>query len=145
QKMKHVPYALRRSVLEEIERELPLEVAETAEHQFRHPRDLSIPSSLHHYWSFMTGRSVPGGIGYAYINLSRLRTPFLLSKLLRHRDVDVFCVNDTDQAKLPFRDQYEIVKDFFEAYFPFRAPFEVDVDVERERQVYTPTELGRKL
>src|SRR5699024_3695161 len=59
QKMKHVPHAQRLSVLQELEQRFPDEFEATARHQFRHPGDISIPSSLQHYWSYVTGRAVP--------------------------------------------------------------------------------------
>ena len=60
-KMQHVPYPLRRSVLEEIEERLHVDMIETASHQFRHPSDFSIPSSMAHYWSYHTAGPCPVG------------------------------------------------------------------------------------
>lgn len=145
QKMKHVPYPLLRSVLEEIERALPAEIAATASHQFRHPADLSIPSSLQHYWSYLTGRAVPGKIGYSYSDLAHPSTPMRLAYLLQRRSVQVFCLNDTDSESASLEEQHRMLSEFLPAYYPFRAPFEVDEDVERQRRASTSTALARML
>nr|WP_233600802.1 MULTISPECIES: stealth family protein [Micromonospora] len=139
QKMRHVPYPLRRSVLEDIERQLPAEVLDTAGHQFRHPRDLSIPSSLQHYWSFLSGQAVPGSIRYTYADLADPSTPVKLATLLAKRHCDVFCLNDTDSGEVPLAEQHAMLSDFLSAYFPFRAPFELPAEVEAERARMTAT------
>ncbi|MEV0455342.1 stealth family protein [Catellatospora methionotrophica] len=124
QKMRHVPYPLLRGVLEEIETELREESHATASHQFRDRGDLSIPSSLAHYWAHSTGRSVPGSISHTYIDLGRLIAPIMLARLVRQRNVDVFCLNDTNSADGEMDEQTAMVRDFMEAYFPFQAPWE---------------------
>ncbi|MER7332254.1 MULTISPECIES: stealth family protein [unclassified Micromonospora] len=139
QKMRHVPYALRRSVLEDIERHLPAEVLDTAGHQFRHPKDLSIPSSLQHYWSFLSGQAVPGSIKYTYADLAHPSTPVKLANLLTRRHCDVFCLNDTDSGEVLLSEQLAMLTDFLSAYFPFRAPFELPAEVEAERARMTST------
>ncbi|MFG3696692.1 stealth family protein [Micromonospora sp. NPDC047620] len=139
QKMRHVPYPLRRSVLEDIERHLPAEVLDTAGHQFRHPEDLSIPSSLQHYWSFLSGQAVPGSIKYTYADLAHPSTPVKLANLLARRHCDVFCLNDTDSGEVLLSEQLAMLTDFLSAYFPFRAPFELPAKVEAERARMTAT------
>lgn len=125
QKMRHVPYPLRRSVLNEIESELTQEFHATAGHQFRDRDDLSIASSLAHYWAYCTGRSVPGGISHTYIDLGRVLAPFLLARVVRRRDIDVFCLNDNDSLEADAEQQAQMVRDFMDAYFPFKAPWEL--------------------
>lgn len=125
QKMRHVPYPLRRSVLDEIETELREQSHATASHQFRDRDDLSIPSSLAHYWAYCTGRAVPGGISHIYIDLGRLLAPLMLARLVRRRDCDVFCLNDTDSSPADLALQGEMVREFMEAYFPVKAPWEL--------------------
>ncbi|WP_233564861.1 stealth family protein [Micromonospora musae] len=145
QKMRHVPYPLRRSVLEEIERHLPAEVLATAEHQFRHPGDLSIPSSLQHYWSYLSGTSVPGSIRYTYADLAHPSTPVKLAALLSRRHCDVFCLNDTDSSEVLLSEQQAMLADFLSAYLPFRAPFEVSPEVEAQRLGRTASALAAEL
>jgi stealth protein CR2/Stealth-like protein len=143
QKMQHVPYPLQKSVLEEIERGLPDEVLQTAEHPFRHPGDLSIPSSLQHYWAFLTRRAVPGSIRYTYADLAHPSTPVQLAFLLNRRHCDVFCLNDTDSAAVALNEQAAMMADFLPQYFPFRSPFELPEAVTAERTQFTATTLGR--
>ncbi|BAL85379.1 hypothetical protein AMIS_1590 [Actinoplanes missouriensis 431] len=143
QKMQHVPYTLQKSVLEEIEKWLPDEVRQTAEHPFRHPGDLSIPSSLQHYWAYLTRRAVPGSIKYTYADLAHPSTPVQLAFLLARRHCDVFCLNDTDSAAVAHSEQAAMMADFLPQYFPFRSPFELPDDVAAERAKFSATELGR--
>jgi hypothetical protein len=141
--MQHVPYALQRSVLKEIERTLPKEVLQTAEHQFRHPSDLSIPSSLQHYWAFLTSRAVPGSIKYRYADLAHPSTPVQLAFLLARRHYDVFCLNDTDSAEVAQAEQAAMMADFLPRYFPFRSPFELPDDMAAQRSAFSATWLAR--
>jgi hypothetical protein len=124
QKFKHTPHALRRSVLQEIEDVFPGEVLRTAGHQFRHRDDLSIASSLHHYWSYLTGRAQPGRIRYMYTDIADPRTPLRLANALAHRHFDVFCLNDTDSEPFVQEEQAALLAEFLSSYFPFAAPFE---------------------
>ncbi|MEV4641104.1 stealth family protein [Actinoplanes sp. NPDC049548] len=143
QKMQHVPYPLQKSVLEEIERVLPAEVRQTSEHPFRHPGDLSIPSSLQHYWAFLTQRAVPGSIKYTYADLAHASTPVQLAFLLSRRHCDVFCLNDTDSAVVAHSEQAAMLADFLPQYFPFRSPFELPDDVAAQRAASSATALAR--
>ncbi|MEU8244491.1 stealth family protein [Actinoplanes missouriensis] len=143
QKMQHVPYPLQKSVLEEIEKWLPDEVRQTAEHPFRHPGDLSIPSSLQHYWAYLTKRAVPGSIKYTYADLAHPSTPVQLAFLLARRHCDVFCLNDTDSAAVALSEQAAMMADFLPQYFPFRSPFELPDDVAAERAQFSATALAR--
>lgn len=143
-KMRHVPYPLRRSVLEEIESAAPDEVLGTAGHQFRHPADFSIPSSLQHYWSYLTQRAVPGSIRYSYADLAEPNTPVVLATMLARRHCEVFCLNDTDSADVPFDEQYALVTEFLPAYFPFRAPFELPDEVAARRARQSATALANE-
>ncbi|HEU5110945.1 MAG TPA: stealth family protein, partial [Micromonosporaceae bacterium] len=123
-KLQHTPHPQRRSVLEEIERACPERVAATAAHPFRHPQDLSVPSSLAPYWAYLTGRAVPGHLRYLYTDLRQPETPLRLATLLRHRAKDVFCLNDTDSGPDAQRSAADLLGEFLPAYFPFPAPFE---------------------
>ncbi|WP_018214836.1 stealth family protein [Salinispora vitiensis] len=124
QKTKHTPHAARRSVLEEIERRCPEEVLGTAGRQFRHPADISMMSSLQHYWAYLTNRAVLGDINYMYTDLADPATPVRLAHALRHRSHEVFCLNDTDAEGLPVSEQAALLQEFLPAYYPFRSPYE---------------------
>ncbi|GAA0801108.1 stealth family protein [Spirilliplanes yamanashiensis] len=144
-KMRHTPHPSRRSVLAELEQRFPAEVAATASHQFRHPADLALPSSLQHFWAWLTGRGVPSDIGYHYLDLAEPETPIRLAKLLRHRNVDVFCLNDTDADPATAREQAAMLREFLPAYFPAPSPYEL-TGPEAARPTYAPAhvEVGRQ-
>jgi len=151
QKMKHAPYALRRSVLEQIATELSDAVTRTRDSQFRQPHDLSIASSLHHYWSYLRGTSVPGSLRYMYTDLADPETPKRLVRLVLRRDYDTFCLNDTDTSIDTSTGTADhtatrpdmltaLVQMFLADYFPVRSRFEVPPDVEVERRGMTMAE-----
>jgi hypothetical protein len=123
-KMRHTPHAARVSLLREIEERFADPVRETAAHQFRHPGDIALLSSLQQYYGYLTGRAVPGRIAYAYADLAHPRTPFRLARLLRRRDVDTFCLNDTDSPAALRTVQRAVLDDFLPSYLPFPCPYE---------------------
>ena len=116
-KMKHVPHALRRSILAEIEDKFAEEHRRTAASRFRHKTDISVTSSLYHYYAFHTGRAVPATIRYAYLDLAAPQTEARMRELLALRDKDVFCVNDTTTDGDGSR-QRNMLLPFLESYFP---------------------------
>ncbi|MCX5117998.1 stealth family protein [Micromonospora sp. NBC_00362] len=124
QKMKHMPHALRRSVLYEIEQEFPLPHRGTAASRFRGLTDISIASSLHHYYAFQTGRAVPGELEYAIAELSHPDTPARLAHLLARRDRHVFCLNDAFSSEEDLAAQLAIITPFLDTYFPVPSPWE---------------------
>jgi hypothetical protein len=127
QKMKHTPHPSRRSVITEIESRFAEQVAATADHQFRHPDDVSLLSSLQQYYAYLTGRAAKGTIRYLYTDLAQTVTPLRLARLLRNRNVDAFCLNDVDVPSAAVADQEALVADFLPLYLPFISPFELPV------------------
>lgn len=124
QKMKHTPHALRRSTLAEIEERFPERHRQTAASRFRSATDLSIPSAFHHYYAAGTGRAVPGQIPYDYFDLAHPDIAARLQRLLRRRDRNVFCLNDTLSGADDLTGQLALVRPFLQAYFPGPGPFE---------------------
>ncbi|MFG3555439.1 stealth family protein [Micromonospora sp. NPDC047557] len=143
QKMKHTPFALRRSIMQQIEGMLAADVLATAQHRFRHQGDLSIPSSLHQYWAYLTSQAVPADIEYEYADLGHPSTPARLAELLARRHRDVFCLNDTDSDSRAFEEQEKMLAGFLPRYLPFPAPFELPDDVVAERRRLGATALWR--
>jgi hypothetical protein len=124
-KMRHTPHPSRRSVIAEIEGRFAADVAATAGHQFRHPDDIALLSSLQQYYAYLTGRAAPGEIRYMYADLADAGTPFRLARLLRDRHLDAFCLNDTDSDAEMAAAQAELLAEFLPAFLPFAAPFEL--------------------
>ncbi len=125
QKMRHIPYPLRRSVLAEIEREIPEQHRATMRSRLRSITDISIPASLYHHYAFLTGRAVPGRLRYNYFDLAQPQTPVRLDRLLRTRNRQAFCLNDT--VTPPGTDpaaRSATVTAFLAAYFPVPGPLE---------------------
>jgi hypothetical protein len=125
-KMKHTPHPSRRSVLAEMEVRFAEQVRATAGHQFRHPDDIAMLSSLQQYYAYLTGRAEPGEIRYMYTDLSDPGTPMRLARLLHERHVDAFCLNDTDSTPATAAEQEALLADFLPAYLPFPSPYELD-------------------
>ena len=133
-KMMHTPHPSRRSVITEIEERFGDDVAATASHQFRHPDDISLLSSLQQYYAYLTGRAAPGDIKYMYADLADPAAPFKMTRVLRNRHLDAFCLNDTDADAGVAAEQEALLADFLPAYLPFAAPFEL-----------APRRVGRQL
>jgi hypothetical protein len=124
-KMKHTPHPSRRSVLAEIELRFAEHVAATAGHQFRHPDDISLLSSLQQYYAYLTGRAAPGEIKYMYTDLADPATPMRLARVLHDRHLDAFCLNDTDSSVECAAEQAALLGEFLPKYLPFPSPFEL--------------------
>ncbi|MER5732351.1 stealth family protein [Streptomyces sp. NPDC002138] len=124
QKMRHAPYALRRSILLEMEEKLAGPHRATTFSRFRSASDISIPSSLYHYYAYLTGRAVPSDIEYAYLPLDRPGIERRMNILLARRDRQAFCINDTVSDGRDQERQARLLQDFLRAYFPVPGPFE---------------------
>ncbi|WP_454084124.1 stealth family protein [Georgenia sp. Marseille-Q6866] len=121
----HTPHPQLRSVLQHMETEHPELFAQVAASTFRHPDDLSISSALHHYYAYALGRSVPGRLAYLYLDLAHPRAATRLRRLLRRREFDVFCLNDSPAVGEVGRG--ELLGDFLERYYPVACTFELPV------------------
>lgn len=130
QKVRHAPYALRRSVLQEIEREFADAHRATSHSRFRSADDISIPSSLYHYYAYFTGRAVPSDISFAYLDLARPEIQRRLGILLARRDRQAFCINDTLSDGHDIDRQTAMLGRFLDSYYPVPSPFE-----RKEREV----------
>jgi hypothetical protein len=120
----HAPYPMRRSVGYDLDREFPDEVAQTAASQLRAHSDVSIASSLHHYYGFLTQRAVPGNLIMQYVNTGDPLEHPMLTKILVTRENDTFCLNDTHHGDLDADTQGRVVSAFLESYFPVASQFE---------------------
>lgn len=124
QVFQHVPYALRRSVLAEIEEEFRDEYAATMASRFRSTSDLSPVSNLYHHYAFLTGRAVPGTVRYGYVQLAVPDLPQRLGRALARRDWEAFCLNDAYSTAEELASQDTILRPFLDAYFPVASPYE---------------------
>ncbi|MFD7500491.1 stealth family protein [Streptomyces sp. NPDC059850] len=134
QKMKHTPHAVRTSVLAEIEREFPGPIRATMANRVRSTSDISLPSSLHHYYAFLTGRAIPAQLRYDYVDLARPAIHNRLARLLRTRHCQAFCLNDTVSSEHDLAGQLALLRPFLDAYFPVPSPLERAVTRQEARQ-----------
>jgi hypothetical protein len=123
-KMQHVPYAQRRSVIDEMEERLPWVFKQTAHNPFRHYTDLNIPSCLSHYYGLLTGAAVTGRVQSTYINIGNPWATLTMRRLLQNRDRDVFCLNDGPMGEKRRSVVDAKVGAFLETYFPTPSPYE---------------------
>ncbi|WP_149829585.1 stealth conserved region 3 domain-containing protein [Streptomyces tailanensis] len=120
----HAPYPLRRSVMADLEQAFPQQVMGTAASRLRSHSDVSIASSLHHYYAFHTGRGVPGSISCGFVNVGLKEHRSRLSRLLTARPNDVFCLNDFHDGDVSEDEQDAILAAFLPSYFPIASQFE---------------------
>lgn len=121
----HAPHPQLRTVLEQMERAHPSEFARVAASVFRSPDDLSIASSLHHYYAYSLGQSVPGRLEYLYLDLGHPGASRRLEHVLRTRSFDVFCLNDTPAPTKREPGRSRVLEEFLERYFPLQSSFEL--------------------
>lgn len=119
----HVPFPLRVGLLDEIETRFEDELAETRAARFRSPSDLSVPASFAQHYALATGRAVLGRMDVEYAHLASPRLSWHLARLLHLREMDVFCLNETEQAASD-PGVADRLGAFLSAYFPEPAPWE---------------------
>lgn len=123
-KLRHAPYPLLRSVLEEMEKTYPQQFEATASHQFRHPDDHSVASSLFSYYAYLQRRALPAQLSFRYVDISRPSTRDVATGLRRiERDrPQVFCLNDVEGDVPPATET--VVRTFLSTMFPVPSPYE---------------------
>ncbi|WBU38355.1 stealth family protein [Homoserinibacter sp. YIM 151385] len=123
--LEHCAAPLRRSVMAEMERELPEDFARTAASRFRSSTDISVTNSLYHYYALLTGRAVEQtSARVLYVETTLERSLEQMRRLQRERRVDMFCLNDGSRPEIGVEERTAAVIGFLEAYFPVPAPWE---------------------
>lgn len=122
-KLFHAPFALRRSVSEEICSRYPTEVGETARSVFRRMNDVTLSGALHMYYALATGRAVTSRLQYRYINVDSPAAEERLRTLTR-TPFDVFCLNDTGAHDTDPQVVDRRTRGFLASYFPDRSSYE---------------------
>lgn len=93
----HTPYALRVSVMNEMEERYPEIFAATSRAKFRSLSDAALAGSFYFNFALSTGRAVPGRIRYDYIDPADSIAVSRLRRITRRRDVEVVVINDGSQ------------------------------------------------
>lgn len=120
----HTPYALRRSIMAEIEREFPDEFRATMMSKLRELHTITVTSSLYHYYAYYSGRAIPSSLRYGYIRLDAPDLADRLDRALYRRDFDTLCLNDSQSSEAEIETQNKTLLPFLEAYFPVPSPYE---------------------
>ncbi|MFD8734330.1 stealth conserved region 3 domain-containing protein [Streptomyces sp. NPDC059618] len=120
----HAPHPLRRSVMRDLESEFAEALGNTAGNQLRNASDVSVASSLHHYFGYYTGRSVPGRIAGGFVNVGLSEQVKKLNRMLATRSNDVFCLNDFHDGDVSEDEQDATLAAFLPSYFPIASQFE---------------------
>ena len=120
----HTPHALRVSVLDEMEQRFEAQWANTQRSRFRSPGDIAIASSLHHAYSQMTDRAINGGLRSRYVKAGVAEHQALMRQILKQRNLDAFCLNDTADRDMDPDLQTNAMRAMLDAYFPMAAPWE---------------------
>ena len=123
--LEHCAAPLRKSVLAELEAAFPEEFRRTAASRFRSATDISVTNSLYHYYALLTGRAVvQTDARVKYVETTLRQALPAMKALLKHRDHDMFCLNDGSFPEISVEERTGAVIDFLERYFPFAAPWE---------------------
>lgn len=122
---RHTPYALKKTVLHEIERTYPFEIAATSSSKFRNVTDISLPSFLYHHYSYLTRHSIRNSpLISRLIKFTNPNYKARLQRLLRAQDVDVVCIND-GAGSAESLEWNQTVDAFYATYFPEKSQYEV--------------------
>ena len=123
--LEHTAAPLRKSVMQELEAEFPEDFQRTMKSRFRSATDISVTNSLYHYYSLATGRAVEQTQARSlYVETTLKLALRQMSKLLKRRDQDMFCLNDGSFPEITDEVRTAAVTDFLERYFPIVAPWE---------------------
>ncbi len=121
----HAPYAHRVSVIEAVHEAFPEALAATARSPFRDDTDVATLSSLAQHHGLLTGASYVAEADLAYVNLANADVDRQLDEALA-RDQDFICLGDHHDHALRSGVLDGLLADFYAAYFPVAAPWEVD-------------------
>ena len=120
--IKHTPHPMIKSLHFEMEEKFHDAYVRTWASRFRHHEDI-VADQLHHYYSQLVGRAVPGRLTYNYINIQDSNYIGVLQDTLASKNRHVFCLNDAPDANLnPIPE--DMLRKFFESYFPVKSEFE---------------------
>lgn len=122
----HTPYALRVSVMSEMEKRYPEIFAVTRKAKFRSTSDAALAGSFYFNYALGTGRAVPGRIKYDYIDPADPASIAKLRRISKRRNVEVVVVNDGSQeASESKRNEIRrIVPKLLNTLLPVKSVFE---------------------
>ena len=119
----HAPYAVRTSVLREIEERFGDVVAATTRSPFRSDTDISTLSSFAQHYGLLTGSAYAAEADTEFVNIATRDLDWQLSQLL-NRDQDFFCLGDHHDHGFRQARVDELLTRFLREYYPVAAPWE---------------------
>jgi hypothetical protein len=121
----HAPYAVRTSVLHEIEARFKDVVERTTRSPFRSDTDVSTLSSFAQHYGLLTGTAYAAEADTEFVNIANPDLDWQLSQLLL-RDQDFFCLGDHHDHGFRQSRVDELLTAFLREYYPIAAPWEQD-------------------
>ncbi|WP_307852449.1 stealth conserved region 3 domain-containing protein [Glaciihabitans sp. dw_435] len=139
--LEHAATPLRKSVLDEMEREFAEDFRRTAASPFRSSTDISVTNSFYHYYALMTGRAVvQTEARVLYIETTLKVALKEMDSLLKQRSYDFFCLNDGSAPEISVEKRTTAVVSFLDRYFGISAPWETTPALEWEESSEAPAE-----
>lgn len=120
----HTAFALRRSVLAEMESRWAESFAALRKRKFRTPGDINVTSFLYHHYAIFGGQAREIKINNAFVKSLDVRWRDKLKDAKNSR-YDTFCINEGGSEE-PASDWHPSVRAFLEERFPKKAPWEKD-------------------
>jgi hypothetical protein len=120
----HTPHPQLLQVMREMEDLGIEELRRTVYSRFRSTADVAPASTLHHHWAIATGRGVPAGYRFRYVQLGSPDMRRRLARLAAGEDVDFFCLNDVDTAPAQRAAAQAAIRAFLERKYPFPSRWE---------------------
>ena len=121
----HAPYAVRTSVLAEIEERFAEVVARTTRAPFRSDTDISTLSSFAQHYGLLTGNAYAAEADTVFVNIANSDLDWQLSQLLL-RGQDFYCLGDHHDHGFRASRLDEMLTTFLREYYPVAAPWERD-------------------
>jgi len=119
----HAPYAVRTSVLQQIEERFADVIARTTRSPFRSDTDISTLSSFAQHYGLLTGTAYAAEADTVFVNISNPDLDWQLGQLLL-RDQDFFCLGDHHDHGFRESRLDEMLTTFLREYYPLAAPWE---------------------
>lgn len=116
----HVPYALRKSTLMEMENLWGPLIRDVRGHKLRHFEDISLVSFLYHHYAIIHGYAYPTTSDCAIIRNTNYKRFFNYNSI---REKEYFCINDGNKSGSDKKFK-KAARSFLNKSFPFPAPWE---------------------
>jgi hypothetical protein len=123
-KMRHTAFALRRSVLEQIEQTFFEQFKLLGQQQFRSKHDIAPVSQVFPYFAFLTGRAVSVKVPTAYVDVGRTVPLKGWIKLLTSWDYITVCLNCSLSDEASIRRNAAVLDVIFKMKFADSSPWE---------------------